>query len=481
MAARDSRVRFWRVEDNLHIIGGNRFLLERARGTYVIPVDGDDVLYPDALRILSVFVAEHHEPDLLYSDEQKITLSGVASEIVWRPAWSNLAALSTCPAAHLMVFKRTLALEAEFYSADYARGSHDWDSALRLATRTSHVVHVPFVLYGWRMHPGSAALNEDSKNYLAESQKSVVRHALERLDLADRFEVANAYDVLGYYHAVRRKQDGPRVLLHAVIPLDAPHDALTQLRSSLARTRYEAISQRIYVPGQDEVGVGLAAAAGKIGIGGVKPEVVTYRDEADLLSLMFTGEAIESGEVHVVLNPMLAVTNPDWIWEAIGTFELDPSTGIAGGCILDPDGRVCHIGYVSGLDGFFATPAHGQDMRFVHGAMGFIRRNVTAVYGSFMAVKRDVLRTIGGLKGIDRSDGLYGIEFCLRAARHGIKTAYSPRMKATFDGQLAHPAGADRALVAQIVAEYPAAGAPDPYYSRHCIPRADAFGSPIVE
>ncbi len=114
--------------------------------------------------------------------------------------------------------------------------------------------------------------------------------------------------------------------------------------------------------------------------------------------------------------------------------------------------------------------------------MGFIRRNVTAVYGSFMAVKRDVLRTIGGLKGIDRSDGLYGIEFCLRAASHGIKTAYSPRMKATLRrDQLAHPAGADRALVARIVAEYPAAGAPDPYYSRHCIPRADAFGSPIVE
>ncbi len=61
------------------------------------------------------------------------------------------------------------------------------------------------MLYGWRMHPGSTALNEDSKNYLAESQKSVVRHALERLDLADRFEVVPACDgVLGYYHAVRR-------------------------------------------------------------------------------------------------------------------------------------------------------------------------------------------------------------------------------------------------------------------------------------
>ena len=65
---------------------------------------------------------------------------------------------------------------------------------------------------------------------------------------------------------------------------------------------------------------------------------------------------------------------------------------------------------MSGLDGFFATPAYGRDMGLVPRQLDFIRRNVTAVYGSFMAVKRDVLRAIGGLKGIDRSDGLYGIE-----------------------------------------------------------------------
>jgi GT2 family glycosyltransferase len=210
-------------------------------------------------------------------------------------------------------------------------------------------------------------------------------------------------------------------------------------------------------------------------------DVATYRDEAELLSLMFSHEVIDSGEIHVVLNPMLVVVNPDWIWEAIGTFELDPSTGIVGGCILDPGGRVNHMGYVSGLDGFFATPAHGQDIRFVSGQLGFIRRNVTAVYGAFTAFRRGVLRTIGGLQGLDRCDGLYGIEFCLRAARHGIRTAYSPRMTATFEGRFTHPAGADRAFLAQIVAEYPEAGGPDAYYSRHCIPRADAFGSPILE
>ena len=84
---------------------------------------------------------------------------------MWRPGWSNLAAPSTCPASHLMVLKRTLALEEDLYSADHARGSHDWDSALGLQRELHTSCRCPR-MHGWRMHPGSAALAEDSKDHL---------------------------------------------------------------------------------------------------------------------------------------------------------------------------------------------------------------------------------------------------------------------------------------------------------------------------
>ena len=235
------------------------------------------------------------------------------------------------------------------------------------------------------------------------------------------------------------------------------------------------------MPASVQADAGLALTAAEMSVGRARAEIVSYDRVESLLASMFAPETIERGEVHAFLNPSLAVTNPDWLWEAIGTFELDPSTGIVGGCILDPDGRVHHIGYVAGLDNFFATPAHGLDLRLIYGAPGFIRRHVTAVYGSFTVVTRDVLRAAGGLKGIDTDDGLYGIELSLRAARLGFKTAFSPRMKATFTGRTVHPAGADRALAARILAEYPEATQPDPYYSRHCVPRADAYGFPIVD
>ena len=337
IAERDSRVRYSRVEDNRHIIGGNRYLLEQARGTYIIPVDGDDVLYPDALRILSLFIAERGAPDLLYTDEQKISLTGAPSDLMWRTSWSHLSTLSTPSAAHLMVFKRTLALETGCYSADYARGSHDWDSALRLATRTSHIVHVPFVLYGWRMHPGSAALNQDFKDYIYESQKAVVCEALTRMGLESRFDVTLASDIRGFYHAIRRPTDGPRVMLHAVVPVEAGRDALATLRSSLAQTRYDTVVLRIYVPASVQADAGLAVTAAEMSVGRARAEIVSYDRVESLLAGMFAPETIDRGEVHAFLNPSLAVTNPDWLWEAIGTFELDPSTGIVGGCILDPD------------------------------------------------------------------------------------------------------------------------------------------------
>ena len=220
-------------------------------------------------------------------------------------------------------------------------------------------------------------------------------------------------------------------------------------------------------------------AAGKIDVDGVSLEVVTYRT-SELCSLSCSLTRSSKAETSTFFS------TPCWRSRMrIGSGKplarsSDPSTGIVGGSIVDPDGRVQHIGYVSGLDGFFATPAHREDTCSAYGALSSIRRHVTAVHGSFMAVKGSVLRTIGGLSGIDQADGLYGIEFC-PAGMHGIKAGIFASMAATFKGQLAQPAGANHALVARILKDYPSAGAPDLYYSSATHPRAAVFGSPILE
>ena len=190
IAASDPRFSLFRVEDNLHIIGGNRYVFERAKGHYVVPIDSDDLLYPDSLALFAD-VLRHERADppvLLYSDEQKVDRAGAPVELIWRWTFSFAHGMSTAPAAHLMAFARGAAQEAGVYTDDYARGSHDWDSMLRITERGGGARHVPEVLYGWRAHGASTASATVAKDYIANSQSAVMANALARRHLDHSFD-----------------------------------------------------------------------------------------------------------------------------------------------------------------------------------------------------------------------------------------------------------------------------------------------------
>ena len=70
---RHSRVRHIRLEQNLGIVGGMRKSLEAATGEYVLPLDGDDLLTPDALECLAHSIVAHARPEFIYSDEDHWT------------------------------------------------------------------------------------------------------------------------------------------------------------------------------------------------------------------------------------------------------------------------------------------------------------------------------------------------------------------------------------------------------------------------
>src|SRR5207245_216648 len=80
---------------------------------------------------------------------------------------------------------RDLALELGVYGDDAAKGCHDWDTFFRFV-RTGHApVHVPEVLYSWRMHPQSCSGNVFSKSYVFDSHRHVLGDNLRALPPPD--------------------------------------------------------------------------------------------------------------------------------------------------------------------------------------------------------------------------------------------------------------------------------------------------------
>jgi glycosyltransferase involved in cell wall biosynthesis len=474
IAGTDNRVKLFRVSENLHIIGGNRYLLERARGRYIVPVDSDDIVYPRALETLARSAFKSGLPDLLYTDEQKVSTLGTPMEFIWRPQWSRLFSLSTCPAAHILAFLRKTALERGAYSEEYARGSHDWDTALRFDDISARTVHVPDVTYGWRMHGASSAQNERSKSYLVASQMSVITNAVRRRGLEDRFELVPAHSMLSYYHLSRRRIGGPRAVIHVVVGSYGEMDA-KRLTSNLGVLDYENGEVHIYLPRPLPSGVkGLAFLASR-DCSRMPSRFISYGTQEELLSRMQS--TLGQGQfLHLFVNNRLRLLSDDSIWDAVGTFELDKETGIVGGCILDHRNRIQNIGYVAGLDGFLATPVAGLHPAMARGAISYIRRNVTAVYGGLLAVRSTALKKIGFPSGLDEEDGLNGIEYCLRGLEQGIKTAFSPHIRALFPGTLANPAGTDAERRHLIQTRYARFLHEDPYYSAHCVNISAKYG-----
>ena len=178
-AASDPRVKVTFLSSNGHISKSSNVALELATGEYVVLLDHDDCLAPHALYKLAQAIAAEPSTDIIYSDEDKISFDGRRLEPTCKPAWSPDYFLSFMYTGHISCFRASLVRAVGGFRVGF-EGSQDYDLMLRLTERTSNVVHIPEVLYHWRMHNQSVAGNLDSKPYAFTAAKRALVEALHR-------------------------------------------------------------------------------------------------------------------------------------------------------------------------------------------------------------------------------------------------------------------------------------------------------------
>ena len=184
---RDPRVRVVFRETAGHIAAATNSALTIARGEFVVLLDHDDTLAPDALAAIAEVVAREPLVDWVYTDEDKLSEEGVRVAPFFKPAWSPTLLLSCNYVTHLAAARRTLVVAlGGFHSSTV--GSQDYDLFLRLAERARAVAHLPRQLYSWRIVPGSTAGVASAKPYTLIATKRALGHAIARRRLAARLE-----------------------------------------------------------------------------------------------------------------------------------------------------------------------------------------------------------------------------------------------------------------------------------------------------
>ncbi|MEZ4593421.1 MAG: glycosyltransferase family 2 protein [Chloroflexota bacterium] len=136
-----------------------------------------------------------------------------------------------------------------------------------------------------------------------------------------------------------------------------------------------------------------------------------------------------SADVAVLLNNDVLV-QPNWLAELIRPFHQDPQIGIVGCKLLFPNGTIQHLGAK------LSYPlAHSHHFHYQEPDSGQITdlQDVPYVTGASLAVRQNVLQTIGLLDEAFHPFYYEEVDFCTRARASGFRVVVTPQAVAIHD------------------------------------------------
>ena len=401
-ASKDSRICYEVLEENKGISENTNECLKFATGDYIGLLDHDDILHESALYEM-MKVIEEEKADFLYSDEVKF--SGKiedASDFNFKPGFGKDELRAHNYICHFTVFKKSLLDQiGQAYRPEFD-GSQDHDMVLRLTEKAEKIVHIPKVLYYWRVHPQSVSMNLDSKSYAVDAAIHAVSEQLERTKEPGKVESNLPYRTIYRVHYEIPDNAGVLLILHGA-EKNTEYDRAKE--KILEKTTYKNI-RVVYA----------------------NKENSTFADNVN--------KQIDSMEEEyaVMINVHCLPMNSDWIEEML-MFAQRKDVGVVGNKILCLDNTIYQAGIV--LDNtkdekirFLCQGTSDEDQGYE--AMLRYVRNVTAVWDGCCMFKKQTFSELVGFR--ENITGYEMIDFCLRAIEHKYINVWTNFSVAYFTG-----------------------------------------------
>lgn len=153
--------------------------IDAANGDFIVFLDHDDRLAPEALKHLIECLEAQPELDIIYSDRDMISPGDKRFMHLMKPQWSPDNLYGGNYIFHLMCYRTSLVKKVGKLRPEFD-GSQDYDLILRCMEHDPKIKHLPKVLYHWRQHETSVAMDDDAKNYAFDAGIEALRAALKR-------------------------------------------------------------------------------------------------------------------------------------------------------------------------------------------------------------------------------------------------------------------------------------------------------------
>ena len=419
-AAKDSRIKYKKLKENLGISNNTNACLEMATGEYIALFDHDDILHPSSLFEMMQVICEK-DADIVYTDEATFISPDInkIKIIHFKPDFApdNLRANNYI--CHFTAFKKALLDKTGAFRSEYD-GSQDHDLMLRLTAAADRIEHIPKVLYFWRAHPASVALSSDSKDYAAQAGRKAVLDSIHRMGMD---AVVESSRVLSSIYRIKYKIKGnPKVSV--VIPTCDHVDILRNCIKSIEEKTTFADYEIIVVENNSKNPETFSYY--KELEGHEKVKVIYWDKEFNYSAINNFGiKEAATGDYVVLLNNDIEVITPNWIEEML-MYAQRKDVGAVGAKLLYPDNTIQHGGVLLGWGGIANHMFYGLP-RDDGGYMGRLcySQNTSAVTAACMLVRREVWDELNGLdEGFPVA--FNDIDFCMRARKAGYLIVWTP-------------------------------------------------------
>jgi glycosyltransferase involved in cell wall biosynthesis len=419
-AAKDSRIKVVRHEQNQHISHTSNSAIALATGEFISLLDHDDILTPDALCEIVLLLNCHPEADFIYSDEDKLFEDHTLGSPYFKPDWSPDSLLARMYTCHFSTYRRTLIEKLGGFRAGF-EGSQDYDLVLRVTEQTDHIFHIPKMLYHWRIHSGSTATYINAKPYTLDASRRAITEALQR-----RGEEAAILDVieLPTFYSIRYKIRQAE-LVSVILPLQNSEENLSRcLQSIFSKSQY--LNYEVVVVGE-KLKISRSAAIKQWAE--KEPQRFTVVESHTTNTSKQINEAVTQGKGSylLLLSDCAEIITPDWIDSLLAQAQRQ-SIGAVSGLILNPDNTVASAGLILSSEGGICNSHHGYPADSP-GYLGYLRsiNNYAAVSSVCLMCSRNIYLEVGGLDEI--LDSPYSdADLCLKMIKAGYRNLCLPHV-----------------------------------------------------
>jgi GT2 family glycosyltransferase len=436
LAKEDSKIKVCILESRGGIARATNAALGMATGDWIMFLDHDDLLSSNALSEIAISLHSDKCLKLVYSDEDKITKRGRRFAPYFKPDWSPDLLLSQNYICHLVAVRSDLIREVGGIREGFD-GAQDWDFLLRVTERclAEEIHHIAKVLYHWRVHRKSTARSVKSKPAVTDASVHALKEACDRRSIkvlgVERMK-------RGGHFKIKRTLPNPLPQVSVIIPVrNKPRLLEKCLRGLLEKTDYPNLEILVVDNDSDDPEMEKIYSREKEKIRLFRhPGSFNYSE----INNMAAREA--RGEVLLLLNNDVEPLEFGWLSEMV-SHAIRPDIGAVGAMLLYPNGRVQHAGVTLGIAGPMRVGGvaghpgkHMHPEATVMGNLLRVTRNVSAVTGACLAIRKEVYLQVGGFDEKELTIAFNDVDFCIRVMKAGYLNLWTPHARLTHHESL---------------------------------------------